>query len=736
MLCKDGKGVVRGDRATILRTEGLPGALGRNGQPDDPVNVVTDNHHTTIAFIIRANTSSGVKHWPVAQDFLIGTNALGEKDYVIYRALEQGGSTANIVRALRHIAEGFVSLEGVEVVSISQHENNRFEWPCDNHPEVRSDQTRVNYMEAIARLKSKGVTVVTATANSTIYPQSPGNRLFDNYEMPFPACLSTTVAVGGLSNQGVAQGAISPGTDFLVNYHYPDLLGGPEQWGTSLATPKIASYVAELLTVNPVLNRNQVLTALRSAATSHVGSRIYEDGAFRVNYTIPLANFAAARASVIDNFWKDLIPALLGQVDDTQYGWNYGSSIHENGVLSYFESVPLQQNKVFNSNREIDLTAKTSQSTSSNEQVLRFSFRAFDINTVDEVEVLVNDKFYGYLKTTGVNQLGATQSVCISGADLTTNGTRNEVKLKLKNARETWGVQNLKIEVGTADSSCLKEPPTFVDLPVNDDRLAGSSTAYGNAYQRVKVDQVPFSFNFSTANSGLPSPSIFHSNGMHRDIRIKFTSKSGDASANSTILRVNGSQVLQTESFSGANERSYDYIVNRNLLFGGSNTVDFGPGTAGANSIWGVRGISIEYIEPITLSLGSIDFTRYGYNQTPQRYTGMRVNFTLDSIQDNYVFSAQGWGIDRADEAQVFINGSPLGFLSIGSSNGLGAKNSFIVSASLLLQGANQIEFVQRRPGPSWQGPMAEQWGVENMKFSDSLDIMITPVILMLLDDD
>jgi hypothetical protein len=114
----------------------------------------------------------------------------------------------------------------------------------------------------------------------------------------------------------------------------------------------------------------------------------------------------------------------------------------------------------------------------------------------------------------------------------------------------------------------------------------------------------------------------------------------------------------------------------------------------------------------------------------------MRVNFTLDSIQVNYVFSAQGWGIDRADEAQVFINGSPLGFLSIGSSNGLGAKNSFIVSASLLLQGANQIEFVQRRPGPSWQGPMAEQWGVENMKFSDSPDIMITPVILMLLDDD
>jgi len=716
-LCRGGSGRLQAPGATLVRTD-LVGALGRPGFPDAPVPVTTDSHHSVVADVIKSNTTSGVKQWHVMQQFLLGVDGLGNAAFVNYNALTQGSSTSNLVRALEHIANGFFSLNGVKVINISSHEENRFEWPCDNNPEVRSSASRVDLMDAISRLRNRGVTTVVATANSSRYPNQPGNRLQDNYKMPFPACLSTTVSVGGLSNQGFAQGAIAPGTDFLANFHHPHPLNGSDQTGTSFATPKVASNLVQLLTINPVLNNNQALTALRNTANFHSGSRTYNNGAFRINYRIAVPNFAAARSSIVDNFWKDLIPLLLGDVDDTRYGWNYGSDIHENGVLSYFETVNVPQQQVIRRSGGVDGLTVVSQAQSVGQPTLRFSFRPYDIDTSDELQILVNDKFYGHAKRTGSNQLGATQSVCIASADLKSDGSDNEVKLRLKNSRETWGVTNLKVEIGTVDNACLTAPPSFPDLPANGDRLAGTSEPSGNAYQRLKVNNVPFSFNFTGSNGGLPTSSTYNTNGIHRDIRVKFTTKSGDTAANSTLLRVNGAQVLQTPSFSGSGERSYEYIVNRNMLNGGSNTIEFRPGVINANSVWGVRGISIEYINPVTLGIGSTNATRYGYNQTPTRYTGARANFSLGSVQNDYSFSVRGWGIDRADETRVFINGVSLGFLSVGTSGGLSQTDTFVMNRGRLRAGVNQIEFVQRRPGSGWQGATLEQWGIENMKVS------------------
>jgi len=211
-LCRNGASKMDGFGATLARTQGLPGSLGRAGVADVPVSVTTDSHHSVVADVIKSNTSSGVRQWHVMDEFLIGLNLLGERTYVNHNALTQGSSSSNLVRALDNIADGFFSLNGVEVVNISSHQDNRFEWPCDSHPDVRSDATRVDYMNAITSLRNKGVTVVVATANSSVYPNNPGNRLQDNYKMPFPACLSTTVAVGGLSSAGFAQGAIAPVT--------------------------------------------------------------------------------------------------------------------------------------------------------------------------------------------------------------------------------------------------------------------------------------------------------------------------------------------------------------------------------------------------------------------------------------------------------------------------------------------------------------------------------------------
>lgn len=722
-LCQNTRAEQHGNSVSILRTHSLPGALGKGGRPDVPVSVVTHQHQTIIADIIKQNTSSAVKQWHVHNEHLVGLNTSGQADWANYNTLKQIGGVVSTVRALRDIAEGSLSLNGVRVVNLSQLVpesgtaiSDRYDWPCDTHPDVLGLEVLKTYAKAVSDLRNRGVIVVAATDNSVVYPTNRGDRLKDNYKMPFPACLSTTVAVGGLSNTRYAQGAIGPGTDFIANYHARNPLTTGSTIGTSYATPKVASNLVELLTINPTKTGNQVLNALRATSDLHSGSRRY--GSTTIRYQIRVPNFSRARASIIDSFWKDFIQLINGKADAGAYGWNYGTSNHNNGVLSYFETITLpQQKQHFKSVSANGLTTIT-RGANTGQTVLRFSFRPYDIDTADELEVLVNDRFYGYVKTTGSNRLGRTQTVCIAGFDLNTNGARNEVKLKVKNSGETWGVRDLKIAVGVADSACLKAPPAFPPLPRNDDRLAGTNQPAGNAYQRTKVNAVPFSFTLGSANGGFPTAATYNTHSVHRDIRVKFTTLSGDipATDNATVLNVNGSQVLATENYYGANERSYEFIVNRNRLVSGSNHFVFKPRDSSINSVWGIRGISIEYIDPVSLTVGINNASEYGYHQRPRRYTGLRANFTLSAVQNDYAFSVRGWDIDRADETQVFINGVSLGYLDASSGSAYNVGTEFVLLKSVLKTGQNQIELVQRRPAGDWVGTQSEEWAAKDLK--------------------
>lgn len=44
----------------------------------------------------------------------------------------------------------------------------------------------------------------------------------------------------------------------------------------------------------------------------------------------------------------------------------------------------------------------------------------------------MNDKSYGYARTTSSNSLSSTRTICIDNADLKLLGERNEIKLRLK----------------------------------------------------------------------------------------------------------------------------------------------------------------------------------------------------------------------------------------------------------------------------------------------------------------
>jgi len=410
-----------GSNVSTLRTHNLPGAEGRNGFPDVSVEVNTDQHQTVVAGIIKDNTSVGVKQWHVHNESLLGLNNFGAIDYANYNTLNQSGRTLHTVQALKDLADGSLSLNGVRVISMSQFVpkssssdiDDRYTWPCDNHPDVRRLGILNDYARHISTLRQSGVIFVTATDNSVIYPSNNGDLVRDNDKIPFPACLSTTIAVGGLSNSGVAQGALGPGIDFLENYHARNPLTTGSVSGTSYATPKVASYLTELQTGSPFANSNQAVNHLRDSGRLHCGSRTY--GNITKQYCITQPNFNAARNRIVDPFWNEYISLSQSEQNNIEYGWNYGTSLHNNGALAYFDSsVTLQKSSLASkeSGNEIQ------QASTTVEEAVRFSFRAYDINSSDELQILVNDKPYGFVQTTGSNQLGATQSVCIPNSDL------------------------------------------------------------------------------------------------------------------------------------------------------------------------------------------------------------------------------------------------------------------------------------------------------------------------------
>ena len=67
-----------------------------------------------------------------------------------------------------------------------------------------------------------------------------------------------------------------------------------------------------------------------------------------------------------------------------------------------------------------------------------------------------------------------------------------------------------------------------------------------------------------------------------------------------------------------------------------------------------------------------------------------------------YELHVTGYDIDYADEVAVFLNGTQIGYLSVGPDNGLNAGDVFVLDPALQVAGENRIEFRERVEGWTW----------------------------------
>ena len=560
-------------------------------------------------------------------------------------------------------------------------------------------------------LFDSGVALVAAAGNTQPQNSEPGQE--------FPACLDFVISVGGITHsdgKNYYYGASSAAINFFDD-PLPLTSAGDTIIGTSFAAPKISGTISSMMGINPTLSTSEVIQRLFD--TQDDTGRVYyfsEPNKYDTNRK--KINQNAALESVKDPIWREIYKLIIDLVNSVQAGWNYGSNQHPNGAQFLFSSDGLIDQKQSNPLQKEAYTTLSQKSLLAGDSAVLFSLEPYDIDTVDEVEVIVNGISYGFLAKTNSNETGPRQTVCINPSDLKVDGSDNSVQLKLKNTGETWGVNDIQIQAGVADATCLSKDSGIDPLQDSQERLVGASELFGNAYtEGASNGQVPLSFSVSTL-----SPENFSTTEVKRDLRISFIAKSGDTSStdNSTIVRLNGQEVYRSEEFFGSDERSFEFILSRNELSDGSNTLTFLPRRTGSSMVWGIRNISVEYIEPITLSLDQTDRQRYGYLETPTRLTGLRTNLAITDIEKDYLLSVTGWGIDLEDESEVFLNGNSLGNLrnSQGLVTSLAPETAIILPQSLLLEGLNQVEFVQREPSSTWQGELFIQWGVEQLNLT------------------
>ncbi|MBL4671024.1 MAG: S8 family serine peptidase [Arenicella sp.] len=641
-----------------------------------------------VGSVVKELTSSAVKQWHTNIYSLRGIRGDDHRlMYTRHDAVEYEPSMVHLNDALDDFSRGtFLARNGVRVVNLSLGTDYALSTPCDNSSVINDDSDLRNIRESIDRLNRQGVSVVTSTRNEG------DTEMSDNHVMSFPACLSGTIAVAAVDNSNIVRGALSTHTDFVHDGNGQITGTGITDFGTSFATPRVTAYLAELQTINPTLSQNQVLNIIRQTADRFFSSRKY--GTKTINWQLFYPNFQRAKTATIDSFWNIFlnVPANENNLNGA-FGWRYGTSEHENGALSTFETIGTNSS---------DEPFSIANLNSNAEQVMRYSFKLYDIDTPDELEILVNDKSYGFAKTTSSDSLSATRTICIDNADLKPLGERNEIKLSLKSSGETWGVTDIQVERGLVDNTCRKSLGSFPPLPQNPDRLAGSAQPVGNGYQLAKVSELPLIFNVN--NNILPTPSTYTSNSLKRDIRVKFTTRSGNTSAtdNGTQVLLNNSIKLTTPFFASDDERSYELIISRNDLASGNNVIEFRPRDNSSNALWGIRGISIEYIESVSLSIGATNPSLYGSGQSPTRFTGLRANFNLDAVTNDHKLDVRGWDINSSDEIQVFLNGASLGFLDVSANQNFNFGTNFIFSKAMLKTGINQIEFIQKAASDQW----------------------------------
>jgi subtilisin family serine protease len=155
------------------------------------------------------------------------------------------------------------------------------------------------------------------------------------------------------------------------------------------------------------------------------------------------------------------------------------------------------------------------------------------------------------------------------------------------------------------------------------------------------------------------------------------------------------------------------FVLDPALQVAGENSIEFRERVEGWT--WGVTNLGVLSPPPpppeVTLALDVVDTGQYGQYYGSYQYGASVVAAFVGDGVTPYELHVTGYDIDDATEVAVYLNGTLIGYLSVGPNKKLNAGDVFVLDPALQATGENRIEFRERVSG--------SRWGVTNLGLFD-----------------
>ena len=301
---------------------------------------------------------------------------------------------------------------------------------------------------------------------------------------------------------------------------------------------------------------------------------------------------------------------------------------------------------------------------------LQLSFTSFDADFPNEIEVLVNGTSLGFASLAMDNTLRPGETFTIPRG-LQVEGENTITFRQTYDPSYVWGVTDI----------LLVEAPLVPEFALT--RGVTETGAYGNRFmgQSDADGRVVASFTGGT-----------------RALELSLRSFDVDFTDEVEIL-VNGTSLgFATTSVDSTLNAGDTFTIPAWLQLAGENIVVFEQ-TYEPSFMWGVTEVLLTELpadaSDLDLALSVIESGGFG-----NRFMGLteadgEVVATFTGTTRDLRLSFRGFDIDFADEMEVLVNGTSLGFASVGVDSTLNAGDSFTIPSELQVEGDNAIVFRQ-----------------------------------------
>jgi len=307
------------------------------------------------------------------------------------------------------------------------------------------------------------------------------------------------------------------------------------------------------------------------------------------------------------------------------------------------------------------------------------SYRVWDIDFNDEVQVVLNGSPVGFVPTTSNERWSGVLTLYLQDDQVNDSSSNTLVFNNTYNPPNEywWGVGSVSVATDTP-----------IALP--------SSAPYGmiKGGDQSHADQVRYSFA-----------------GMSGDVKLNYRAFDIDATKNPEVQVIVNGEVVANLPVTGNDQWSEDraIIIPDNLVNNTSvNLLVFNATYNPPNSYWwGVSNVSVAQDLPIALP--SAD--NYGMIKDGDQTHVNKVTYSFGGKVGNVTLNYQAWDVDFADEVQIVLNGTPVGYAKETKNNRWSGDLSINLPDSLVNNtGQNIVEF-----NNTYNPPNTYWWGVGNV---------------------